>query len=73
MKYKVTLTSETDIENQEYIYVRVFDENNNCKHLRFFTPERMKDAEQLYNDWIEYLTINDGIKKITELKSTIIE
>ena len=73
MKYKVTLTSETDINNQEWIYVRVYDENGYCKESKPFSASKIEKAQETYNEWIEFLTINNDMYKKVELKSTIIE
>ena len=73
MKYKVTLTSETDINNQEWIYVRVYDENGYCKQSKPFNASEIDKAQETYDNWVEFLTINNDLWKKVELKSTIIE
>lgn len=73
MKYKVTLTSETDINNEEWIYVRLYDENGYCKESKSFFPSEIEEAQENYDKWVEFLTLNNDLWKKVELKSTIIE
>jgi hypothetical protein len=73
MKYKVTLSSETDINNQEWIYVRLFDENGDCKESKPFYASEISKAQETYDAWVEFLTINNDMWKKVQLKSTIIE
>lgn len=73
MKYKVTLSSETDINNQEWVYVRLYDENGYCKESKCFHAFEINDAQTTYDNWVEFLTINNDMWKKVELKSTIIE
>jgi hypothetical protein len=73
MKYKVTLSSETNINNQEWIYVRLFDENGYCKESKPFYANEISKAQETYDAWVEFLTINNDMWKKVELKSIIIE
>ena len=72
MKYKVTLTSETDINNQEWIYVRLLNNINKLVESKCFYVSEIDKAQETYNNWVEFLTINDDLWKKVELKSTII-
>ena len=73
MKYKVTLSSETDINNEEWIYVRLYNDKGSLQESKCFYASEIEKAQQTYDDWIEFLTINNDMWKKIELKSTIIE
>jgi hypothetical protein len=73
MKYKVTLTSETGINNKEWIYARVYNENGYCIESKPFSASEIEKAQETYDTWVEFLSINNDLWKKVELKSTIIE
>lgn len=73
MRYKVTLSSETDINNEEWIYVRIYNDKGLIQESKCFLGSEIVEAQQTYDNWVEFLTTNDDLRKKVELKSTIIE